>query len=85
MIKSKSDALAFLKSHKEFSDQDWIDGEFWFRYDGITDPECLRHDYMTLLYHKKKYHHLMPISKKAIDFFYCLLLTPICFEFSTRF
>lgn len=45
MIKSKSDALAFLKSHKEFSDQDFIEGEFWFRYDGITDPECLQHDY----------------------------------------
>lgn len=45
MIKSKSDALAFLKSHKEFSGQDWIEGDFWFRYDGITEPECLRHDY----------------------------------------
>ena len=38
MIKSKADALAFLKSHKEFSDQDWIEGEFWFRYDGVTEP-----------------------------------------------
>jgi len=45
MIKSKSDALVFLKSHKEFSDQDWIAGEFWFRYDGIKEPECLQHDY----------------------------------------
>ena len=26
-------------------DQDWIEGEFWFRYDGVTEPECLRHDY----------------------------------------
>ncbi len=45
MIRSKADALAFLKSRKEFSDQDWIEGEFWFRYDGVTEPECLRHDY----------------------------------------
>lgn len=45
MIRTKADALAFLKSHKEFSDQDWIEGEFWFRYDGVTEPECLRHDY----------------------------------------
>ena len=45
MIRTKADALAFLKSHKEFSDQDWIEGEFWFRYDRVKDPECLRHDY----------------------------------------
>ena len=45
MIRTKADALAFLKSHKEFSDQDWIEGEFWFRYDGVKEPECLRHDY----------------------------------------
>ena len=45
MIRSKADALTFLKSNKEFSDQDWIEVEFWFRYDGVTEPECLRHDY----------------------------------------
>lgn len=44
MIRTKADALSFLKSHKEFSDQDWIEGEFWFRYDGIKE-EPFRHDY----------------------------------------
>lgn len=37
MIRTKQDALKFLKSHKEFSDQDLELGEFWFRYDGVED------------------------------------------------
>lgn len=44
MIKSKADALSFLKSHKEFSDHDFIEGEFWFRYDGVKEGP-LRHNY----------------------------------------
>lgn len=34
MIKTKEDAKIFLESHQEFSDQDYIEGEFWYRYDG---------------------------------------------------
>lgn len=37
MIRTKEDAKQFLKSHKEFTDHDFILGEFWFRYDGIQD------------------------------------------------
>lgn len=44
MIRTKDDARIFLESHKEFSHQDWIDGEFWFRYDGISEGP-LKHDY----------------------------------------
>lgn len=36
-IKSKEDALMFLKAHKEFTDNSWVDGELWFRYDGVKD------------------------------------------------
>ena len=64
MIKSKSDALAFLKSHKEFSDQDFIEGEFWFRYDGIEE-EPLRHDY-TINHEQKGIIGVM--EKEAVDY-----------------
>lgn len=40
MIRTKSDALEFLKSHEEFTINNWIEGQFWFRYDG-----CVNHDY----------------------------------------
>lgn len=65
MIKTKADALAFLKSHKEFSDQDWIEGEFWFRYDGVKEPECLRHDY-TINHETQGIIGVM--EKEAIDY-----------------
>ena len=34
MIKTKEDAKRFLEDNREFTDHDYIEGEFWFRYDG---------------------------------------------------
>ncbi len=65
MIKSKANALTFLKSHKEFSDQDWIDGVFWLRYDGVTEPECQRHDY-TINHETESIIGVM--EKEAVDY-----------------
>lgn len=65
MIKSKANALTILKSHKEFSDQDWIEGKFWFRYDGVTEPECLRNDY-TINHETEGIIGVM--EKEAIDY-----------------
>lgn len=31
-IKTKIDAKMFLKSYTEFSHNDWVEGELWFRY-----------------------------------------------------
>ena len=34
MIKTKEDARKFLECNSEYTDHDYIEGEFWFRYDG---------------------------------------------------
>lgn len=62
MIKSKADALAFLKSHKEFTDTDWVEGNFWFRYDGVES-----HDYT--IDHETQ--GIIGVSEKAaVDYVY---------------
>lgn len=43
-IKTLDDAKLFLESYREFSLQDWWEGEFWFRFDGPTD-EFKSHEY----------------------------------------
>lgn len=43
-IRTKEDAAQLLLSYEEFSHQDWVEGEFWFRYDGPMD-EFKRHEY----------------------------------------
>lgn len=34
MLKTKEDAKRFLEENREFTDYNYIEGEFWFRYDG---------------------------------------------------
>ena len=43
-IMSKADAERMLMEYQEFSHPDYVEGEFWFRYEGFSE-ESNRYEY----------------------------------------
>lgn len=65
MIRTKAEAKAFLKSHNEFTDNNWIDGRLWFRFDGY---KTINGHVYTILHETEGYIGVS--EEEAIDYIF---------------